>query len=483
ELVQQEVARLLGLDPRVGGEGRTDSPLRVPRLRRRHRDRVDLILRQQQQAAASPTRDRADDVAAVRPVAAPQTNELQQEERGWVDYRAEERRVKLQLADGVLDALLADTAALLGTLATARRRRTPRAADGASAPRRVNTLPRAALRRDCPVDPADPTRHAALSVVLKPPTFKLSGDPRQTLYPAVRHELRGRDADGAGRLLHAPPRQVSPCALDAPRASTARFLLRGGGPSLAPALSPLCGVRRETHRHLLLARRKLFCRDDFFSSAETRGETRGDVRFGTRCCGCSEGIAPGESVRRARERLYHARCFACCACARRLVTGIGSCCCQTRASSAWLTCPRLLLNNNSNYNNNYNYNNYNNKMLTTGRREAPRSVNTRRPAVWFQNRRAKEKRIKKDVGRERWGPSVAAPGSGRAGRGRSRTPRPHQEANPGKAVHRDPPPPDCSHHLGGLAQLPSEVVLYGGATGPPASRSPWFEMDTGIALY
>ncbi|XP_078475219.1 uncharacterized protein LOC144736544 [Lampetra planeri] len=106
ELVQQEVARLLGLDPRGGGEGRTDSPLRVPRLRRRHRDRVDLIL----------------------------TNELQQEERGWVDYRAEERRVKLQLADGVLDALLADTAALLGTLATARRRRTPRAADGASAP-------------------------------------------------------------------------------------------------------------------------------------------------------------------------------------------------------------------------------------------------------------------------------------------------------------------------------------------------------------
>ncbi|XP_042365594.1 LIM homeobox transcription factor 1-beta-like [Plectropomus leopardus] len=43
--------------------------------------------------------------------------------------------------------------------------------------------------------------------------------------------------------------------------------------------------------------------------------------FGTKCSGCLEKIAPTEFVMRALESVYHLRCFCCCVCERQLCKG------------------------------------------------------------------------------------------------------------------------------------------------------------------
>nr|QRF78292.1 Lhx1/5 [Terebratalia transversa] len=54
---------------------------------------------------------------------------------------------------------------------------------------------------------------------------------------------------------------------------------------------------------------KLYCRNDFFR------------RFGTKCAGCSLGISPNDLVRRAREKVFHLKCFTCLVCRKQLSTG------------------------------------------------------------------------------------------------------------------------------------------------------------------
>ncbi|XP_064087013.1 LIM/homeobox protein Lhx1-like isoform X1 [Macrobrachium nipponense] len=54
---------------------------------------------------------------------------------------------------------------------------------------------------------------------------------------------------------------------------------------------------------------KLFCRNDFFR------------RFGTKCSGCLQGISPQDLVRKARDRVFHLKCFTCCVCRKQLSTG------------------------------------------------------------------------------------------------------------------------------------------------------------------
>ncbi|CAH1801750.1 unnamed protein product [Owenia fusiformis] len=54
---------------------------------------------------------------------------------------------------------------------------------------------------------------------------------------------------------------------------------------------------------------KLFCREDFFR------------RYGTKCSGCSSGISPNDLVRRARNRVYHLKCFTCMVCRKQISTG------------------------------------------------------------------------------------------------------------------------------------------------------------------
>ncbi|KAI8512709.1 LIM/homeobox protein Lhx5 [Branchiostoma belcheri] len=54
---------------------------------------------------------------------------------------------------------------------------------------------------------------------------------------------------------------------------------------------------------------KLYCREDFFR------------RFGTKCAGCTQGILPNDLVRRARNKVFHLKCFTCAACAKQMATG------------------------------------------------------------------------------------------------------------------------------------------------------------------
>lgn len=43
--------------------------------------------------------------------------------------------------------------------------------------------------------------------------------------------------------------------------------------------------------------------------------------FGTRCAGCNQLIPPTQVVRRAQENVYHLQCFSCFICTRQLTTG------------------------------------------------------------------------------------------------------------------------------------------------------------------
>lgn len=44
-------------------------------------------------------------------------------------------------------------------------------------------------------------------------------------------------------------------------------------------------------------------------------------RFGTKCSGCSQGISPTDLVRRARNKVFHLKCFTCLVCRKQLSTG------------------------------------------------------------------------------------------------------------------------------------------------------------------
>ncbi len=43
--------------------------------------------------------------------------------------------------------------------------------------------------------------------------------------------------------------------------------------------------------------------------------------FGPKCGGCGHGIIPQDYVRKARDKVYHLRCFTCSVCAKQLSTG------------------------------------------------------------------------------------------------------------------------------------------------------------------
>ncbi|XP_066596050.1 LIM/homeobox protein Lhx3 [Prorops nasuta] len=172
-----------------------------------------------------------------------------------------------------------------------------------------------------------------------------------------------------------------------------------------------CGVRLTDK--CFARNNHVFCKDDFFK------------RFGTKCAGCSQGLAPSQVVRRASDLVYHLTCFSCALCSRQLDTG----------DEFYLMEDRKLVCKPD-------YETAKAKELADGGsidgeppNKRPRTTITAKqletlklayntspkPArhvreqlsqdtgldmrvvqVWFQNRRAKEKRLKKDAGRTRW---------------------------------------------------------------------------------
>ncbi|UYV78235.1 LHX3 [Cordylochernes scorpioides] len=148
---------------------------------------------------------------------------------------------------------------------------------------------------------------------------------------------------------------------------------------------------------------QVFCREDFFR------------RFGTKCAGCEQGIPPSQVVRRAQDNVYHLHCFVCILCKRQLNTGDqfylmedcklvckhdyeaaksrdgGSKRPRTTISAKQLETLKTAYNASS-------------KPARHVREQLSQDtgLDMRVVQVWFQNRRAKEKRLKKDAGKARW---------------------------------------------------------------------------------
>uniref|UniRef100_A0A8C0T2C1 LIM/homeobox protein Lhx3 n=2 Tax=Canis lupus familiaris TaxID=9615 RepID=A0A8C0T2C1_CANLF len=151
----------------------------------------------------------------------------------------------------------------------------------------------------------------------------------------------------------------------------------------------------------------VYCKDDFFK------------RFGTKCAACQLGIPPTQVVRRAQDFVYHLHCFACVVCKRQLATGDefylmedSRLVCKAdyetakqREAEATAKRPRTTITAKqletlkSAYNTSPKPARHVREQLSS-----ETGLDMRVVQVWFQNRRAKEKRLKKDAGRQRWGP-------------------------------------------------------------------------------
>ncbi|KAA8584520.1 hypothetical protein FQN60_008305 [Etheostoma spectabile] len=144
----------------------------------------------------------------------------------------------------------------------------------------------------------------------------------------------------------------------------------------------------------------VYCKEDFFK------------RFGTKCAACQQGIPPTQVVRRAQDFVYHLHCFACIVCKRQLATGDeyylmedSRLVCKADYETAkqreadstakrprtTITAKQLETLKNA-YNNSPKPARHVREQLSS-----ETGLDMRVVQVWFQNRRAKEKRLKKDA--------------------------------------------------------------------------------------
>nr|BAA07578.2 LIM homeodomain protein Hr-Lhx3 a-form [Halocynthia roretzi] len=152
----------------------------------------------------------------------------------------------------------------------------------------------------------------------------------------------------------------------------------------------------------------VFCKDDFFK------------RFGTKCTACGHGIPPTEVIRRAQDNVYHLECFCCFLCHEKMGTGDQFYLLEDNR----LVCKKDYEQAKSRDADIENGVKRPRTTITAKQLETLKSAYNQSPKparhvreqlssetgldmrvvqVWFQNRRAKEKRIKRDTGRQRWG--------------------------------------------------------------------------------
>ncbi|XP_042729770.1 LIM homeobox transcription factor 1-alpha isoform X3 [Lagopus leucura] len=88
-----------------------------------------------------------------------------------------------------------------------------------------------------------------------------------------------------------------------------RFLLRLNDSLWHERCVQCTSCKEPLHTTCFYRDKKLYCKLDY------------EKLFAVKCAGCLESIAPSELVMRAQQSVYHLHCFCCCVCERRLQKG------------------------------------------------------------------------------------------------------------------------------------------------------------------
>ncbi|KAL7838032.1 hypothetical protein AOLI_G00264360 [Acnodon oligacanthus] len=227
----------------------------------------------------------------------------------------------------------------------------------------------------------------------------------------------------------------------------------------------------------------VYCKEDFFK------------RFGTKCAACQQGIPPTQVVRRAQDFVYHLHCFACIVCKRQLATGDeyylmedSRLVCKADYETAkqreadstakrprtTITAKQLETLKNA-YNNSPKPARHVREQLSS-----ETGLDMRVVQVWFQNRRAKEKRLKKDAGRQRWGQYFR---NMKRSRGSSKSDKDSiqeegMDSDAEVSFTDEPPMSDLGHSNGLYSSLSDSSPALGRQGGPHAP----FPLDPGAVL-
>ncbi|XP_071037008.1 LIM/homeobox protein Lhx4-like isoform X2 [Parasteatoda tepidariorum] len=151
--------------------------------------------------------------------------------------------------------------------------------------------------------------------------------------------------------------------------------------------------------------RAIFCKKHFYR------------KYGVQCSGCCEGVVPMETVRKVQDLVYHTHCFACICCGRLLTTGDHfflledkTLVCETDYVAAsdlmnngaskrprTTISPTQLETLKQAYKRSAKPSRFVREQLST-----ETGLDMRVVQVWFQNRRAKEKRLRKESKKPFW---------------------------------------------------------------------------------